>query len=165
MGVHLYTNGAWTDSGKIYRNSVNLYSSAIEQGTLSSINNGFPSESSSRIRSANFINLEAGTYTFKCSSTIPTKTFIFIYAYPVVDFIERIPEVWADIPFTFTLSERRNIKIVVASDPPTSEIPLTPEMVSELMLNSGSIALPYEPYNVVDWYTNNGNTYSSGAWS
>lgn len=32
-----------------------------------------------------------------------------------------------------------------------------------IMLNSGT-ALPYEPYNVVDWYTNHGHGYSSGAW-
>lgn len=32
------------------------------------------------------------------------------------------------------------------------------------MLNVGNIVIPYEPYNVVDWYTNTGHGYSSGAW-
>lgn len=158
MGVHLYTNGAWIDSGRIYRNSLNIFNSEIVQGGIST--NGELITSSLRVRSVQPIEAEH-EYTIATN-----KRIRLLFAFSDTTPIKLLADYGAIPPSTttFTMPENTNILgIALCNANPATEI--QPDDDIQIMLNTGSIALPYEPYNVVDWYTNTGHGYSSGAWS
>ena len=76
-----------------------------------------------------------------------------------------------NVPRTITTQESGIVKVGVRIKISVngSTIPLITESDFDngtyyIMMNVGSAALPYEPYNVVDWYANNGHGYTSGAW-
>lgn len=156
MGVHLYKNGAWTDSGKIYRNSLNLFpdtpsssNASINQNTGEEIaNNEFniytiPVTGETKY-TINFL-FASGTSTRK-ASVHQYNGDAWISALVVID----------NVLFPQTVTTAANatkIKISVLKD------------TSNRCCNVGETAFPYEPYNIVDWYTNTGHGYSSGAWS
>lgn len=158
MGVHLYSNGAWTDSGKIYRNSLNIFNSEIVQGGIAT--NGDMLSSQLRVRSLQPI---ANNQTYTITTN---KRIRLLFAFNNTTPVELLAD-YGTIPpstHTFTMPAGTNILGIALCNPdPTTEI--HPDDNIQVMLNIGSIALPYEPYNVVDWYTNNGHGYSSGAWS
>lgn len=156
MGVHLYTNGAWTDSGKIYRNSVNLFDNILEEGYYD--DQGVLIEETSISHSTTYIPVNGTTYTI---------SGLWYQAGAMANFA--VYE-WDNDKNWLRRSNRQyppssnKITFTVGAD--TAYITLQIQTIhSNIMLNIGSIALPYEPYNVVDWYTNNGHSYSSGAWS
>ena len=159
MGVHLYTNGAWTDSGRIYRNSLNLFNVNIEQGTFSS-ETALPVPSENRVRTSDYIELTAATYTIAFSGA--EKIYLYVFDTNNNYIRDESSSFWNNQPFSVVLTNNRKIKFAISK---TDNTPLTPTDVSNIMINRGSTALPYEPYNIVDWYTNNGHSYSSGAWS
>ena len=158
MGVHLYSNGAWTDSGKIYRNSLNIFNSEIVQGGIATNGDLLPSQL--RVRSFQPIQSEQ-EYTISTN-----KRIRLLMAYNDTTAVQLLAD-YSVIPSptsTFTMPAGTNILgIAFCNADPTTEI--NPEDNLQIMLNTGSIALPFEPYNVVDWYTNHGHGYSSGAWS
>ena len=151
MGVHLYTNGAWTDSGRIYRNSLNLFD---------------PSQ------------VVAGyQYDFSSQTLVPSETLDFLGYIPVsIGSYLRIYENTAIGNFCFVFDENKNLiaqlvpgagnPIIISSDN-VKYIGFNVNQeydLSKYMFAKTAIVIPYEPYNVVDWYTNNGHGYTSGAW-
>lgn len=158
MGVHLYSNGAWMDSGKIYRNSLNIFNSEIVQGGIA--NTGEIITSQLRVRS--FQTLESGQeYTISTN-----KRIRLLFAFYDTTPISLLADYGSTPPPTLTITmpiNANNLGIALCNPDPTTQI--HPDDDIQIMLNTGSIVLPYEPYNVVDWYTNNGHGYSSGAWS
>lgn len=146
MGVHLYTNGAWTDSGKIYRNSLNLFDEIYPDITTT----------------VQFLPLNVGDGSFTLSSNAPRYqggAILFFLAGNVSSGLSTDTNgVYDGVERTVTSIDGyvTIAYLIRGSVTPTDY---------ETMLNVGNIALPYEPYNVVDWYANNGHGYSSGAWN
>lgn len=175
MGVHLYSNGAWKDSGKIYRNSANILITANVDSTVNGITcrrnidgsytfsgnlegsvANFGISGSGEYPSAQVIS--EGTYTVSAVGGTVNCFFIFGGSGSTAGITYR--EFKNDDPYTFTCISGTIgyclVRVVASLNTPVTIYP---------MLNTGPTALPYEPYNVVDWYTNNGHSYSSGAWS
>lgn len=153
MGVHLYTNGAWTDSGKIYRNSLNLFDTQLTEGYYgASPENYYQFTSDNKYRSFT-MQLPAGTYSI---TVLANESIRLLRVNNDID--GAVNTTTVDEPFSFILTENTTIYVSFRnSDTTDSFTNLT------IMLNAGD-PLPYEPYNIVDWYTNNGHGYSSGAW-
>lgn len=148
MGVHLYTNGAWTDSGKIYRNSLQMLNwNTTEIGSINE-NTGQPVDWEYSRRS-DFIPVANNEYI--TISGLNGAIRIFIYN---TDKIYQSDNFLYENPFTIQNGGYFRFSGPLAS---TAEL--------STMINSGTTALPYEAYNIVDWYTNTGHGYSSGAWS
>ena len=158
MGVHLYTNGAWTDSGRIYRESKNLYDILTTSGYTSNIMDWtqtidndtiyvYGSNIAGVARGLTMIlgTYPAGTYTFNINSSYPLTTL----------YLRKYGETNQSATITIDTESILEISLVIGK---------RDYIFNDFMLNSGSIALPYEPYNVIDWYTNTGHGYSSGAW-
>lgn len=136
---------------RIYGNTVNgesvgdrtgnLFDGEIEQGTISA--DGILRDVSNIVRAKNFTVLDAGTYTIQSSNNVG-EISVFIFTYTVDGtFIERLPSDWIALPYSFTLSERAKVKIVFEY---TRGEAINPTDVKNIMLNSGSEPLPYEPY-------------------
>lgn len=119
----------------------NLFDGVIEQGTLSA--EGTLRDASNRVRTKNFTDLAAGTYTIQSSNNIG-EISVFIFTYTVDGaFIARIPSEWIALPYSFTLSERAKVKIAFEY---TNGYDINPSDVKNIMLNHGSTALPYEKF-------------------
>lgn len=165
MGAHLYTNGAWTDSGRIYRNSLNLYNkgtTTVYDAFLSDIDKWLIDAGG--VSKSIKIPCDSGThYTI----SIPDNVSVFrIYessnaaiepTNSGVD-VSRIIRSANIHEYTFTTLSNTKVIIFQATG---AELDI---WFNNLMFNLGGIAFPYEPYNVVDWYINTGHGYSSGAW-
>lgn len=143
-------NGTPTPTAPIYPQECgdrtwNLFSATIEQGTINS--SGQNANNNARIRTDGFVELSAGTYTISYTSNITGVDlwlFIFIYSESGT-FEERAPESWAQPPYTFTLSASKKVRLAfMRSD--TSTGTLKPKDITNVMLNTGSITKPYEPY-------------------
>lgn len=155
MGVHLYTNGAWTDSGRIYRNSVNLFD-----------------------KTANY-TVGVTTYNFTISDLDPDKYYTCSTNFERISGVTTASlyfnggnsvenGVWNGEPKTFKPNSNGEIVVFVRFQEASGAPSIYNDLISGsiwVMVNEGSTTLPYEPYNIVDWYTNNGHGYSSGAWS
>ena len=121
--------------------SLNLFSSTLEQGSIASAD-GTLSSNDTRVRTANYISLKAGTYTLSNKDK---------YLIPIVYDINRnhIPYELADgwvtsTTFTFTITNDRLIKFVFRN---TDNSAIKPTDVVELMLVEGSAVQSYQPYN------------------
>lgn len=133
--------------------TANLFDGVIEQGTISA--EGALRNASNRVRTKNFTDLAAGTYTIQSSNNIG-EISVFIFTYTVDGaFIARIPSEWIALPYSFTLSERAKVKIVFEY---TQGDVINPSDVKNIMLNTGSTALPYEPYGWAEKITSAGQT-------
>lgn len=166
MGVHIYTNGAWTDSGRIYRNSLNLFDiSTITLGKYID-SQGQEIESTaqsaqSRLNHTDYIEVISGEpYIYSYVNGVATaNTIALCWLDEQKELISRDTLNVNDSSYKLSAIAPGNAKYCI--------INFTGYPVSDscLRFNHGSVTLPYEPYNVVDWYTNNGHNYSSGAWS
>lgn len=168
MGVHLYTNGTWTDSGRIYRNSLNEYYGSITNnkyidGDGNEQNGIYPTYSISYIKidvsenetySYSFINNLAGIRAHRRINAFDSDGQFIA---PIVDIYPLETDNYNSANFTTPINCSYITINFVNQEKNNGD--------TEQMLNLGSTALPYEPYNVVDWYTNNGHGYTSGAWS
>lgn len=153
MGVHLYTNGAWTDSGWIYRNSENLFDSILIGGIFQ--DNNFNISGSTTVYKSIKIYLTAGSYTFSWGNNVNVVRLVIdgSYSQPAVTDVN-----------TYTITLTTDGYVGISFRDTTSESTEWDD-TTPIMLNVGSTAIPYEPYNIVDWYINHGHGYSSGAWS
>lgn len=152
MGVHLYTNGAWTDSGRIYRNSLNLFdSSQVLAGYQYNIQTQklVPSET---FDFSGYIPISTGNY-LRIYDNIAVGNYCFLFD-ENKDFIEQlVPGEGNPIVISNNIAKYIGMNLYQTYD------------LSKYMFAKTAIVIPYEPYNVVDWYTNLGHGYSSGAWS
>ena len=161
MGVHLYSNGAWIDSGKIYRNSLNLFDGVIGIDNVILNENGNPTPYENYAVS-NYIDILPNTeYTFSFfHNQSENRTTFTLSTYDAQKStilplqIQTINDIQEYTMHITTSANARYLRINWKK--PYDE---------DMMLIQGNTALPYEPYNVVDWYENNGHSYSSGAWS
>ena len=174
MGVHLYTNGAWTDSGRIYRNSNNIFDIStwnnviVTRGTYSidgtrititSTGADCYTETYNQTR-YNIPCVAGETYTFSWDTNITSGT---VYAFTGTTVANTVARVVASNlkKGTFTVPEGHTVmslRVGISSEGITG-------YYDNIKIEKGSDSTPYEPYNVVDWYTNHGHGYSSGAWS
>lgn len=152
MGVHLYTNGAWTDSGKIYRNSLNLFDGTLLGGNYTNAN--FDLSGNAYVYKSIKVLLPAGIYTFSWGKNVNVVRLIIDgnYSQPVSTNVS-----------AYTITSTTDGFIGISFRDTTSAETIW-DISIPIMLNSGATSLPYEPYNVVDWYTNTGHGYTSGAW-
>lgn len=164
MGVHLYTNGAWTDSGRIYRNSLNEFDKLTMQRIAAYVTIGSNWTLSEQSASVKIPILSNTQYTL---SVAPEYNRIFRLYWSDDEnitptesgvLLNEIIRVENMTSYTFTTDSTAKCLIFQGANDYIG-------WFNSLMLNLGSTALPYEPYNVVDWYTNTGHGYSSGAWS
>jgi hypothetical protein len=121
------------------RKSRNLFDGTIVQGTISIDGNESPS--TSRVRC--YVHIEGGKqYTFKS-----TKYVRVIYAYNNDEKVGIIEDNGGIQPqqTTFEIPENAN-KIGIALCNLGGTGTITPSDVSDIMLNTGSTPLPYEPY-------------------
>lgn len=159
MSVHLYTNGAWTDSGKIYRNSLNLFDK-----TNTSIADGYAADnylkddgtygSNASYDTSIFIPLETSTtYTLSFSDSMT------VYAPSLCLYVGK-----STLSRGIKYDGQHSITFTTSATETYVRLSIQKTYVDSYMLNEGNTALPYEPYNVVDWYINNGHKRTSGAW-
>lgn len=159
---------------KIYRNSKNFFraSTTATNGTVLFItqtensselilNKEVSQDPTSTNVDVNF-SLAAGNYTIKILglnelSEIFDRAFVRNSDSEII-----VQDIYNNTPKTFTLSEDTNVsRFVIVAD---STSVYTNQTVT-VMINSGSSAIPYEPYNVVDWYGYKYKLRASGAWS
>lgn len=130
---------------KFIRNSgKNLFDKTIEQGGIST-SDGSNTTNSNRIRTDSIIYLEAGTYTINASGVNNVNKHI----YSTSGTWESALGSWQTLPYTFTLNETKGVKFVFRK---SDDSTITTSSISEIMLNKGPTALPYEPYGSNEWY-------------
>ena len=123
----------------------NLFSSRIEQGTFDGIT-GAPNNVPTRIRSHedDYIFLTPGVY--KISAMGVEHMVIKAYDLPDVSAFNYNLSMlnWVPLSSTITINTSAYYKFVFCK---TNNPIITPSDVSNIMLNTGSTALPYEPYH------------------
>ena len=123
----------------------NLFSSRIEQGSFDGIT-GVPNNSSTRVRSHedDYIFLTPGVYKISAMGV----EHLVVYAYDLPDvnaFNYNLSRTnWAPLPSTITINTSAYYKFGFCK---TNNPIITPSDISNIMLNAGSDALPYEPYH------------------
>lgn len=142
-------NTSWTNlwsyyikgnTGGVGKRTGNLFSCNIEQGTITA--EGALRSADNRVRTDDFILMEMGEYTINALSESGTLRILVFEYMEDGTFVSRTPTDWANCPYTFSLTGKRKMKFVFSF----SSGNITPVMVNSVMLNSGSTALPYEPY-------------------
>lgn len=115
----------------------NLYGGTFEQGGYDGALNKVTSNY--RVRSVNTTPVSPDE-TYTISSNVAKS----IALYPIKTDGGHIMGSWVELPYTFTTrSDVIGITFALKIDDSTS---ITPSMVNDLMLNKGSVALPYTPY-------------------
>lgn len=115
----------------------NLWSDVLEQGTISS-STGVPSAADNRVRGKNGIRLASGTYTIATDSGKMLSARI----YNLDGTYNRSGGVSGN-PVSITLESEFLVKFIIQY---TNGSNISPSDVSQIMLNTGSTAKPYEPY-------------------
>lgn len=125
----------------------NLWNATPEQGGFSSTT-GEPTPSTDsnytrRIRSSTFLTLDSGTYTVSANYDVG------VYVYDLEENYQSGESYtsWNTAPFTFQIGANRKIKLIFRNIGSNTQI-LIENFDNEVMLNTGSTALPYEPYGV-----------------
>lgn len=143
-------NDSTLDNYRIYGNTVdgesvgdrtgNLFDGAVEQGSFNG-NTGAEIDSQIRIRTSFSISLPSGTYTINATGI----DNIVVYVYIDPDTSDKTASItnWHTAPLTFTLSDNRFVRFAFSK---TNNSKISIIDISQIMLNSGSTALPYEPY-------------------
>lgn len=160
MGVHLYTNGAWTDSGRIYRNSLNLFDGNYELAYMSGAANAQYSTNIADVRTA-VIPCEPNTKYSILRSDDGNRLRIATYTVKPINNTTGtlLHDSMTDVSTTITTpANAAYLAVYVISGATQSTNVLT------MIVEGDIVPTSYEPYNVVDWYTNTGHGYSSGAW-
>ena len=124
------------------RSGKNLVSN-LEQGGISSTGTFF--NTTTKLRNRTNINVKSNTtYTL---SGVGNNLKVFIFEYDTDGgFIQRIPSVWNNLPYTFTTgTNTKNINFTISN---INETTISISDVNNVQLEQGSIATPYEPYGV-----------------
>ena len=117
----------------------NLFNATIEQGTIRA-SDGVLVVNNTRVRT-DYIKLSEGKYTI--SATGAAAAFICSYGDDGTYYVgESTP--FKNFPFSFNVADGRKIRIVFRKANDSDEI--VPSDVSNVMLNTGETAQPYEPY-------------------
>lgn len=136
----------------------NLWDAVIEQGSFHIID-GTTQDSTTRVRSQYMDHaIPAGTYTI--SATGPH--YVVVYAYTTnnasgYDTDESVTS-WKSLPYTFTTTKPLYLRFGFRKYGDSDTI--VPSDVSNIMLNLGQTALPYEPYGYKIPFSNGNTTYN-----
>lgn len=164
MSVHLYTNGAWTDSGKIYEKSLNLFDyltmSAGIDGSYLDVDGNVIESSVSSI--SDYIPVLGGAFVLsKLGGVSPAvclydsnQDFIYGQAYNTGG---------GNYKGNIIVNTNYNAAFMRFSYFNETASPTSQDDLSQIMISSGISVKPFEPYGLI-WKTNNGHDYSSGAW-
>lgn len=117
----------------------NLFSAEIEQGEYN-YTYGYKQDSTTRIRS-DYVPLKAGKYTISCTGMNDVVMYVFDTNKRFL--VGESQRIWKKTTFTFTISDDRLVAFVWRK---TGDVEITPSNISNVMLNTGETAKPYEPY-------------------
>lgn len=115
----------------------NLFDGEVVQGGLDG-GTGAEFDSDKRCRSS-YILLDAGTYTISISSSHTIGLFIFSSSNVFETFVS-----YSNSPITFSLETVKKVRLGFSTH--YGNVSIIPSDISNIMLNTGSTALPYEPY-------------------
>lgn len=121
----------------------NLFNATIEQGSFNS-STGEPASAATRVRSTfSDTPLPSGTYTISASGV----NNVVLYVYDETKAYQKNSSfyLWQNNPFTFEVSQPSYVRFAWKIDDTTR---ITPADITDVMLNTGSSAEPYEPYQI-----------------
>lgn len=125
-------------TGNLFDNNI-----TIENGAINSITGADSSYQYRKRLRTSFISVpSAGTYTINVEKVDRINCIVLYSSQNTDAYIETIIET-ALVPKTFTVNVGGYIRIVFSK---LNEADITPSDISNIMFNSGSSPLPYEPY-------------------
>ena len=132
----------------------NLFDADLTVGTIN-VSDGTESPHGQRIRSDFISKLPAGTYSLSANGA----KLVFVYLYNTkTDYYGTTNTVWSTLPYTFTTNSDFFVRIVFRDSPDHN---MNLGSVSDIMLNTGSTPIPYEPYGyAIQTYSYTQNTVS-----
>ena len=131
--------GNTVDGESVGDRTGNLWNGAVEQGSFQGTN-GDLVDSPRRVRSTG-IQLSGGNYTI--SATGCDNIILLVYSTAADYILSESTTSFQDLPFSFSLNDERIIRFAFKKNDNSN---ILPSNISNIMLNSGSTALPYEPY-------------------
>ena len=139
---------------KIYRNSLNLFDGVLIDKIFAAADFSINENVSGNVYKSIKVFLTPGTYTILFSQDVNIVREIKDddYTQPAISDIDT---------HTFTTTTSNYYGVSFRS----AESAQTYWDNSPIMISLGNTALPYEPYNVVDWYGYKYKLRASGAWS
>lgn len=142
----------------------NLFNDILRQG-VTIYNTGVWGASNSRITSTDWIkNVKAGTYTIS-AKTSTTKTLqvsmVTFNTSGVFNNVSGVSGQWKTMPFTFTIPIDMNLKCNISY---TNNSNITPSEVTEMQLESGTVATEYSPSNPTELTENDKLWNNNGTW-
>ena len=147
------------DSVEVVRTGKNLFDPTnVVQGSING-NDGVPFGSTTRIRSDNFISLKQGTYTISANNGLNVTCYVYgtdgsyIKSESYVDWS-------ASNQRTITLVGDRKVLLIFRK---ADNSAIVPSDLTTPMLELGSTATAYEPYQGETYTTDLGGTYYGGT--
>lgn len=131
--------GDTVDGESVGDRTGNLFDGAVEQGSFQGTN-GDLVDSPKRVRSIG-IQLSGGNYTI--SATGCDNVILLVYSTAADYILSESTTKFQDLPFSFSLNDERIIRFALKKNDNSN---ILPSDISNIMLNEGSTALPYEPY-------------------
>lgn len=129
-------NGTYEGVGD---SSINYFSGTLEQGSISS-SNGEPYVNALRLRSTDYVELEAGDYliSIEKSNTGQNLDFsVVVFLYGAGDthtYVGTLMDGWTPFPFRFTVGANQVIKFAIAQDMGGVSTPLDPAYISAVKI-------------------------------
>ena len=129
-------NGTYEGVGD---SSINCFSGTLEQGSIYS-DDGELFVNAARLRSADYVELEAGDYliSIEKSNTGQSLDFsVVVFLYGAGDahtYVGTLRDEWIPFPFRFTVGANLVIKFVIAQDMGGSSTPLDPAYISAVKI-------------------------------
>ena len=125
-------NGTYEGVGD---SSINYFSGTLEQGTIRS-DTGELYVNASRLRSTDYVELEAGDYLISIEKSntgqsLDFSVIVFLYgAGDTYTYAGKANDSWMPFPFRFTVGENQVIKFAIAQDMGGVSDPLDPAYIS-----------------------------------
>ena len=118
----------------------NLWDEVVEQGSLNGADGSETVALNNRVRSKN-VTLGVGNYTISANGV----DAVIVMMYLIDGTYARSKSIanFRNLPFSFSLDAERIIRFAFKKNDNSG---ILPSDISNMMLNSGSTALPYEPY-------------------
>ena len=120
----------------------NLFDAGIEHGSFNG-NTGEETSATTRIRSVFSQPMNPGTYTINCLGA--DDAVVYVYNSNDISSFEKSESltVWTSMPVTFSISEIRYVRFAFRK---SNNSAISPSDISNITLNTGTTAKPYEPY-------------------
>lgn len=134
--------------------NINLFNDELEVGAIVG-GSGDNIDDTTRIRTKNFIELEAGTYTLSFKGVEQCGGFL----YDLDEIFKETLFTWQQEPYTFTIVTKSKLKFTFKNENNNS---ITPENINEIKLEKGTVSTSYSPYgqgNIEIIHNNEQNAY------